>query len=342
MALRDLIWSDLFVASTPECSWYKATPGSRICTPVPLDCFDEILGLRKTLEEKIPNDRLIDDSGPDADFGWEDLTLRASRISVAQGLTLFVLRRFAITDLRLSATGLPTGIIRELMSDKDALKSGVIAIVGPPGAGKSTTARALMKDRVRMYAGTGFTLEVPVEQHIQGKVGDGWIYQINLRNDDQIGPAFEALYRTVPNILMIGEVRKASTMLEVVRAAASGILVIITSFANDVVGAIRNFSEQLNMNKSETQSAHLADVLRAVIHVQLNPLPVDEQSISARIAARLAKGTGNPSQLLSAEAIFFTESREEGRAILRSGDFSQLTSVIDRQRARLMNEQELD
>lgn len=335
MALSNLVWSDLFVAPTPEWSWYKATPGATFSTPVPAVCHEEIAALRAYLESVASANVM------DLDVEWQGMALRLNCELVANNIKLFILRRFVLSDLNLRATGLQTGIISTLMSDSDMMKSGIVAFIGSPGSGKSTLARSFVIDRLMSFGGTAWTIECPIEQPIQGKYGNGWLYQIGVKSDDEIGPKIERLYRAVPNIIMVSEVRNARTAREVLRAAGSGYLVVITFHGNDVLGAIRQFVEQTSSNKSEMLSASIADVLRAVVHVQLNPMPLEQRALTTSIVDQNARGTGNPSQALSARAIFFTEKDDSARSILRKGEFTMLSSVIDRQRRQLMAGQTL-
>lgn len=335
MTLRDLVWSDLFVAPDPDWCWYKPTPGSTDCIPIPVNCADELEKLRAHLASVASHDAV------DLDVEWDDMELRLSIERVAGNKVLFVLRRFVLAGLNLQTTGLQSAIIATLMSDSESLKSGVVAFIGPPGAGKSTTARSFLIDRISEFGGTGWTIECPMEQRIQGRHGRGWIYQKAVKSDSEIGPQIERLYRAVPNIIMVGEIRNAQTAKEILRAAGSGYLVVVTFHGNDIIGAIRQFVDQTSRDKSESLFSSVADVLRAVIHVQLRPVPIEAGTVASRLVNKDSAGTGNPRRALVAEAIFFTDKEEQARSILRKGEYSMLTSVMESQRRKLMAGQSL-
>jgi Tfp pilus assembly pilus retraction ATPase PilT len=330
MRLIDLTFSDLFIGPSPKWCWYKVTPGSLETVAVPEACAAEIELLRAHLIE-------LGDDKKDLRTTWparDGERLRVKRKTVDDGVTIFIVRRFNLRELTLTATGLQASVIKLLRADHGQLKSGVVGFFGPPGSGKSTTSAAFLLDRLREYGGTAWTIENPIEMPLQGPHGKGWCYQIEVDEDEQIGGEIRELYRAVPNILMIGEVRDARTAREVIRAAGSGYLVIITFHGNDLPSAISQFVRLATDGNVGSTSASVADVLRAAIYLELHTLPIEGSVKRTSLVGEAS--TGVPPQALSAKPLFFLDREGGPRSMVRSGDYHLLANEIDRQRRALM------
>jgi general secretion pathway protein E len=146
--------------------------------------------------------------------------------------------------LRLFLRELPTlaledlGFIRSQLNDLLAMlnsPSGLILVTGPTGSGKTTTLYACLR-----YLHDGerkiHTIEDPVEHEIEGVRQS----QVNPR----IGLGFPELLRGVlrqdPDVILIGEIRDASTAETAVHAANSGHLVLATLYAPVAAGAVQS------------------------------------------------------------------------------------------------------
>lgn len=330
MLLKDLTFSDLFIGPSPDWCWYRETPGSPVSAPVPAQYAEEVQRLRLHLDT-------LDVGKKDQRTVWPPHggeRLRVKRKVVDNGVTLFILRRFKQIDLTLGKTGLQASVINVLMSDHPRLSSGLFGFFGPPGAGKSTTSAAFMLDRLREFGGAAWTIENPIEQSLQGPHGKGWCYQIEVDEDEQIGDEIRELYRAVPKILLIGEVRDSKTTREVIRAAGSGYLVIFTYHGNDLPSALGQFVRQATDGHSGATSAAVADVLRAAIYLELHTLPIEGSVRKSSLVGDQV--TGTPPQALTAKPLFFLAKEGGPAAAVRSGDYHLLESEIDRQRRALM------
>ncbi len=135
---------------------------------------------------------------------------------------------------------------------------GLFLVVGPVGAGKSTTVYSMLSE-LNSPEKSVVTIEDPVERRIPGT------NQIQIDNKTGLTfvTALRGTLRQDPNILAIGEIRDAETAQIACRAATSGVLVLSTLHANNTAGAVdvlRGFG---------ISSTAIADCLRGVISQRL-------------------------------------------------------------------------
>jgi general secretion pathway protein E len=119
---------------------------------------------------------------------------------------------------------------------------GAVVLTGPSSSGKTTTIYAMLKAiwRLRGESANIATLEDPIEADL------GVVSQTQVRADQ--GMTFEQGLRTLlrqdPDVLMIGEVRDATTAQIAIQAALTGHLVINTIHSGRASGV---FARLLNM-----------------------------------------------------------------------------------------------
>jgi type II secretory ATPase GspE/PulE/Tfp pilus assembly ATPase PilB-like protein len=156
-------------------------------------------------------------------------TLHGERIAI----------RFSISQSHhwsLSDLGLESQLISRIHNAVGAA-SGVILIGGPAGAGKTTTAYAMMQQLANAdnsIRRSLVSLEDPIEQSLDGvsqsqiqpSVGYTW------------SAGLKAMLRQDPEVMLIGEIRDAETAHIVFQAAMSGQLVITTMHARSVADAL--------------------------------------------------------------------------------------------------------
>ena len=140
--------------------------------------------------------------------------------------------------------------------------NGLIIICGPTGAGKSTTAAALLT-QLKMKNNNTLkivSLEDPPEYQLQG------ISQIQI--DENTGNTFSQalshVFRQDPDVLMIGEIRDEDSAAVAVRAALTGHLVIATLHTDSAAGSVlrlENLGIPINL---------IVSVLKGVIAQELN------------------------------------------------------------------------
>lgn len=331
MNLESLVFSDLFLAQEVQDSWYKATPDSMSVQMVPTECHAELTELRKRLQEQTGK------SGFRVAFalgGAEPLRLRVERIDVSDGKTIYVCRRHRLPPDALASLGMPPNIADQMMSP--TLQNGLVVFFGKAGAGKTTAAASFAVERLSRFGGVCWTVENPMEMHIQGAHGRGWCYQTEVDADAEIGPAVRRLMRATPNIIFIGELRDGVAVAEAITAAASGHLVVTTFHASDLITGLARLTRLAKFGNGEKDTAAaLADVLRIGAHLHLHNYRPGEKLPGA---APEPKGTGTPPRVLTVEPIALAGTGDDGiRSILRDGDFHRLRSEVERQRRNLMN-----
>ncbi|MDB4224927.1 GspE/PulE family protein, partial [Granulosicoccus sp.] len=121
--------------------------------------------------------------------------------------------------------------------------SGLIVFCGPTGSGKSTSIHALLSELDQTSLNI-MTLEDPVETLSPG------VQQTSIDSARSLGyaEALRAVMRQDPDVLLIGEVRDASSCQMMLRAVMTGHSVLTTVHAKNVFGAIDRIVE-LGVNR---------------------------------------------------------------------------------------------
>jgi Tfp pilus assembly pilus retraction ATPase PilT len=325
--LEDLVFSDLFVDETVGGSWYKPTPDSMETTPVPPEYGEEILELRKRLEQ--PRSSNVHVYAP----GDKNVRLRGKRIRTTGEKDMFICRGYRIGATNLKDLGLAPQVTEELMSPN--LRNGLVAFLGKPGAGKTTTAIAYVCERLRQFGGVCWTIENPVEIVIQGMHGKGRCYQTEVDDDTQMEERIQDMFRATPNILFIGEIFTRKALQGAIRAASGGTLVVFTYHGNDLISGLGRLDRTAGGSEVDIG---LADVLRGVVHLELHNASAQVPRANFLTGAPGA-GTGTPPRVLEASSLFMTspEDFRSVQSIIREKNYQQLSSVITKQRNQMLN-----
>ena len=164
----------------------------------------------------------------------------------------------------------------KLLSHEWLNDGGLVLFSGLTGQGKTTVAAASVPHRLRLFGGRALVVEDVQEMPMEGVWGMGSCRQLEVdyhaaeERDAGFSGAIRQAYRSMPAtrpaILYIGEVRDTETAVEVVQAAANGMLVISTLHAVDGKSALMRLVSLAEKEMGEAAASTTADALRMVVH----------------------------------------------------------------------------
>ena len=141
---------------------------------------------------------------------------------------------------RLADLGLPADVLASLTS-LTSETSGALVIAGPAGAGKTTTAYALLREIAHATDGgkSIFSLEDPIEAAIAG------VAQSKVSHDGPLTYAvgLRSMLRQDPEVIYVGEMRDEPTARIALQAALTGHFMITTFHAGRAAAVLSRLSE---------------------------------------------------------------------------------------------------
>lgn len=150
-------------------------------------------------------------------------------------------------------------------------KNGLILVTGVTGAGKSTTLAAMIDTINRREALHIYTLEDPIEFVHRPKKSVITQREIGYHTKS-FSAALRSCLRADPNVILIGEMRDRDTMLNAMKAAETGMLVLSTLHTQSAPKTIQRILGVFDPAEQEAIRMQLALTLRAVVAQQLIPL----------------------------------------------------------------------
>lgn len=160
--------------------------------------------------------------------------------------------------------------------------SGLIAIVGGTGSGKSTTLKTLMNDLPHKDQLKRFSVEDPVEYLIPG------VRQISIQrgaDDDaeevkkKFLSALRMLVRMDPDVVMVGELRDSETAAIGSEMVQTGHRVLTTVHGDNVIDALSRMTGRLINIPAELMATH--NYLGAVMYQKLMPVLCEHCKVPA-------------------------------------------------------------
>jgi len=161
---------------------------------------------------------------------------------------------------------------------------GMILIVGPTGAGKTSTIYAILNE-LNNEETKIITLEDPVEYELPGTT------QSQINEGETFNDRLKAVLREDPDIIMVGEIRDNGTAGTALQAALTGHLMISTLHANDAVTAIIRLSDMIGDPTMVTASTNLIIAQRLVRVVcqdckeEYTPNPYEQRELEKIISS---------------------------------------------------------
>ncbi|MCA8971930.1 MAG: Flp pilus assembly complex ATPase component TadA [Planctomycetes bacterium] len=190
---------------------------------------DRVVGRLKSIAQLLVYRQDLPQEGCIPRGALEGLHVPEIRVSTypAQDGERVALRFGTAEPLALCDLGFGDAVMAEITRVLDDAR-GVVLVTGPSGSGKTTTLYACL-DRLA-NAGVSrsiLTIEDPIERRIEGLVQTSLCEAIGLDGS----AALRSLMRQDPEVLMVGEVRDASTAALVLEAGLTGHLVLSTLHA---------------------------------------------------------------------------------------------------------------
>lgn len=207
----------------------------------------------------------------DIDFAFGRAGLGRFRVNAyrQRGSINIVVRSVAPTSRTLIDLGLPTAVASACDQP-----SGLIIVVGPTGAGKTTTCAAMVDHINDERRNTIITIEDPIEVLHRDKK--------SIVSQREVGvdtPSFKegmiAALRQDPDVIHVGELRDQDTIEAALIAAETGHLVISTMYTLDAMETIRRILDSFPPYLERRTRQMLATSLRAIVAQRLIPMNED-------------------------------------------------------------------
>ena len=207
------------------------------------------------------------DSGEDVDLAFAVPGVARVRCNLfrQRGAVAAVYRLIADAIRPLEELGLPP-VLRTLA----ALRSGLVLVTGPAGAGKSTTLAALI-DAINTAGGRHvLTIEDPIE-FVHGHKRS-IVNQREVRSDTaSFGSALRAVLREDPDVVLIGELRDVETVEAALRIAETGHLTLATLHTASAVQTVNRIVDVFPAGQQAQVRLQLSMVLEGVVCQALVP-----------------------------------------------------------------------
>lgn len=241
-------------------------------------------------------------------IAYDGVTYHMTTLLTGEG-QVFVLRKIADVIHSLAELGVPAAYIRRLLG---AGLSGLFIIAGSAKSGKTSTACALVKDRLAAHGGVAITGEDLIELPLEGTYGNGVCYQTVTDS----GAGLRGILGTGVQIIFLDAIRDEEMASAVLRACTTGCLIVSTMVADSVPQAVAKLEALAaeRMGEANAQSL-IADGLAGVMHQTLS---------------RGHKIT------LTTEVLFLRDV-PQAREVIRSGKYERLASDMDRQMASMIS-----
>jgi twitching motility protein PilT len=174
-----------------------------------------------------------------------------------------VFRRIPFDFPTLDDWGLP-----DVMNEICKIPVGLVLVTGPTGSGKSSTLAAMIKEIIDKEPLHVVTIEDPIEFLFKDTVGS--VSQREVGDDTRsFHQALRNTLRQDPDVIMVGEMRDAETIMTAMTAAETGHLVLSTLHTNSAAQSIDRIVDSFPSGQHRQIRIQLSQVLKAIISLKL-------------------------------------------------------------------------
>lgn len=200
--------------------------------------------------------------------------------------------------------------------------SGLVIVSGPTGSGKTTTLASLLSNINKNQAKHIITIEDPVEYRICSQQSLVTQRNVGIHCESFASGLRDAL-RQDPDVILVGEMRDAETILTAMQAAETGHLVFTTLHAGNTMEAIDRFSQYFPAEKNLEIRNQLANCLHGIVAQKL----------------LLAAGGDKTMRVAAFEVLLTTDAI---RAVIRSGKTFRLQDYMSGTRGMMTMMQSIE
>lgn len=179
--------------------------------------------------------------------------------------TGIIIRQIKLHIKTLDDWGLPP-----IMKDIVMSKRGLVLVVGATGSGKSTTLAALIDYRNSNQPGHIITIEDPIEFVHEHKMSVITQREVGFDTHSFMS-ALKNTLRQAPDVILIGEIRDATTMEHAITFAETGHLCLATLHANNANQAIERILNFFPIERHLQIYMQLSLNMRAIVSQRLIP-----------------------------------------------------------------------
>ncbi|MCI9429176.1 MAG: PilT/PilU family type 4a pilus ATPase [Lachnospiraceae bacterium] len=211
------------------------------------------------------------------DCSITDRELGRFRVSAyrQRGCVALAFRLMGVQIPKAEELGIPDSVMEWYQKE-----TGLIIVTGLSGSGKSATLAVLLDKINSMRESHIITLESPVEYLHEHK--QSIVEQREIGADSRSYPAaLEAVLREDPDVIFVGEMRDLETIGEVITAAETGHLVLVSMPVQGTVTAIERMIDLFPTYRQQQIRLRLANVLQGVVSQQLLPNERNKNRVSA-------------------------------------------------------------
>lgn len=161
-------------------------------------------------------------------------------------------------------------LLPEIIYTVGTYQNGIVLVTGTTGSGKSTTLAAIINYINQNFSKHIVTIEDPIEYIHPDLMGVVTQREVGIDTKDNAS-ALRAVLRQNPDVILIGEMRDAETVLTGIEAAETGHLVFSTLHTANTVQTIDRIMEFFPPSKQEQVRPMISEALKAVFSQMLLP-----------------------------------------------------------------------